>query len=70
MRMFGVGLTIAVLVDATLMRVLLVPAFMHVFGRLNWWAPKPLATMAPPGLVGGLGTDRKSPPGDTATAAP
>ena len=42
MRMFGVGLTIAVLVDATLMRVLLVPAFMHVFGRLNWWAPKPL----------------------------
>ena len=43
MRMFGVGLTIAVLVDATLMRVLLVPAFMHVFGRLNWWAPAPLA---------------------------
>jgi len=42
MRMFGVGLTIAVLVDATLVRVLLVPAFMHVFGRLNWWAPKPL----------------------------
>ncbi|MBY0441231.1 MAG: MMPL family transporter [Mycobacteriaceae bacterium] len=43
MRMFGLGLTIAVLVDATLVRVLLVPAFMHVFGRLNWWAPKPLA---------------------------
>ncbi|WP_373180433.1 MMPL family transporter [Mycobacterium marinum] len=42
MRMFGVGLTIAVLVDATLVRVLLVPAFMHVFGGLNWWAPKPL----------------------------
>ncbi|ETZ98288.1 MMPL family protein [Mycobacterium kansasii 732] len=43
MRMFGVGLTIAVLVDATLVRALLVPAFMHVFGRLNWWAPQPLA---------------------------
>ena len=43
MRMFGVGLTIAVLVDATLVRVLLVPAFMHVFGSLNWWAPAPLA---------------------------
>lgn len=43
MRMFGVGLTIAVLVDATLVRVLLVPAFMHVFGSLNWWAPKALA---------------------------
>jgi putative drug exporter of the RND superfamily len=42
MRMFGVGLTLAILVDATLVRMLLVPAFMHVFGRLNWWAPKPL----------------------------
>jgi RND superfamily putative drug exporter len=39
MRMFGVGLTLAVLVDATLVRMLLVPAFMHVMGRLNWWAP-------------------------------
>ncbi|BBZ73229.1 MMPL family transporter [Mycobacterium paraseoulense] len=45
MRMFGVGLTLAVLIDATLVRVLLVPAFMHVFGRLNWWAPAPLARL-------------------------
>jgi RND superfamily putative drug exporter len=45
MRMFGVGLTLAVLVDATLVRMLLVPAFMHVLGRLNWWAPKPLARL-------------------------
>ncbi len=45
MRMFGVGLTLAVLVDATLVRMLLVPAFMHVFGRANWWAPKPLARL-------------------------
>ncbi|MGA9677588.1 MAG: MMPL family transporter [Mycobacterium sp.] len=43
MRMFGLGLTLAVLVDATLVRILLVPAFMHVLGELNWWAPKPLA---------------------------
>jgi RND superfamily putative drug exporter len=43
--MFGVGLTLAVLVDATLVRMLLVPAFMHVLGRLNWWAPKPLARL-------------------------
>ncbi|WP_018177528.1 MMPL family transporter [Jongsikchunia kroppenstedtii] len=42
MRMFGVGLTIAVLMDATLVRMLLVPAFMRVAGRANWWAPKPL----------------------------
>ena len=42
MRMFGVGLTIAVLMDATLIRLLLVPAFMRLMGRLNWWAPGPL----------------------------
>jgi RND superfamily putative drug exporter len=42
MRMFGVGLTLAVLMDATLVRTLLVPAFMHVLGRANWWAPRPL----------------------------
>jgi RND superfamily putative drug exporter len=43
MRMFAVGLTIAILVDATVIRMILVPAFMHVLGRLNWWAPQPLA---------------------------
>lgn len=43
MRMFGLGLTLAVAMDATLIRTVLVPAFMHVFGRINWWAPKPLA---------------------------
>ena len=45
MRMFGVGLTLAVLADATLVRMLLVPAFMHVMGRMNWWSPKPLARL-------------------------
>ena len=44
-RMFGVGLTAAVLVDATLVRMLLVPAFMHVLGKVIWWAPKPLARL-------------------------
>jgi uncharacterized membrane protein YdfJ with MMPL/SSD domain len=42
MRMFGVGLTLAVLADATLVRMVLVPAFMHALGQWNWWAPKPL----------------------------
>jgi len=45
MRMFGVGLTLAIIVDATLVRMLLVPAFMHALGRWNWWAPKPLAKL-------------------------
>lgn len=39
MRMFGLGLTLAVLVDATLVRMVLVPAFMHLMGGVNWWAP-------------------------------
>jgi RND superfamily putative drug exporter len=45
MRMFGVGLTIAVLMDATLVRLILVPAFMHVMGDVNWWAPAPLVRL-------------------------
>jgi RND superfamily putative drug exporter len=43
MQMFGVGLALAVIMDATLVRGLLVPAFMRVAGRANWWAPAPLA---------------------------
>ena len=45
MRMFGVGLTLAILADATLVRMLLVPAFMRMLGRWNWWSPKPLAKL-------------------------
>ncbi|WP_123027185.1 MMPL family transporter [Mycolicibacterium stellerae] len=45
MRLFGFGLTVAVLVDATLVRMLLVPALMHLLGRANWWAPGPLTRL-------------------------
>ena len=45
MRMLGLGLTLAVLVDATLVRMVLMPAFMHVLGRRNWWAPAPLVRL-------------------------
>ena len=45
MRMFGLGLSLAVLGDATLVRMLLVPAFMHVMGRFNWWSARPLARL-------------------------
>ncbi|WP_433333447.1 MMPL family transporter [Spirillospora sp. CA-294931] len=38
-KMFGVGLGLAVLVDATLVRCLLVPALMRLAGRANWWFP-------------------------------
>ena len=45
MKMMGVGMTLAIIVDATLVRMALVPAFMHWLGRWNWWAPKPLAKL-------------------------
>ncbi|TDL10434.1 MMPL family transporter [Mycolicibacterium obuense] len=40
MRMFGLGLTLAVLADATLVRMVAVPAFMRLMGGWNWWAPQ------------------------------
>jgi RND superfamily putative drug exporter len=41
-KMFGIGLTMAVVMDATLIRGALVPAFMRLAGEANWWAPAPL----------------------------
>jgi trehalose monomycolate/heme transporter len=38
----GIGLAIAVIIDATLVRMLLVPATMRILGKWNWWAPAPL----------------------------
>lgn len=62
MRMFGLGLSLAVLADATLVRMLLVPAFMHVLGRFNWWAPRPLVYLHDRfGLDEGFGAARDEP---------
>jgi RND superfamily putative drug exporter len=41
-KILGVGTALAVLVDATIVRALLVPALMALLGRWNWWAPRPL----------------------------
>jgi uncharacterized membrane protein YdfJ with MMPL/SSD domain len=38
----GLGMAIAVVLDATVVRMLLVPATMKLMGRWNWWAPAPL----------------------------
>jgi len=64
-KAIGIGLATAVLIDATLMRMLIVPSVMRLLGNLNWWAPHPLArlhgwlrlgdqeeTATRPGLVG------------------
>jgi RND superfamily putative drug exporter len=45
-KSIGVGMAIAVLVDATVIRVLLVPATMRLMGRWNWWAPGFLGRLA------------------------
>ena len=39
-KLFGIGLSLAVIMDATLVRALLVPAFMRLAGEANWWAPR------------------------------
>jgi RND superfamily putative drug exporter len=41
-KLLGLGTALAVMVDATLIRGALVPAFMRLMGPANWWAPKPL----------------------------
>ena len=41
-QMIGVGLAVAVVIDATLVRAFLVPATMRLLGRWNWWAPAPM----------------------------
>jgi RND superfamily putative drug exporter len=44
---FGIGLSSAVLIDAFLLRTLLVPALMHWFGAANWWLPAWLDRILP-----------------------
>src|SRR5256712_3953138 len=41
-KAIGVGLAIAIAVDATIVRILIVPSVMRILGRANWWAPRPL----------------------------
>ena len=41
-KMLGLGMALAVIVDATLVRGVLVPAFMRLAGDWNWWAPRPM----------------------------
>ena len=41
-KLLGVGMIVALVVDATIVRILLVPATMRLLGRANWWAPGPL----------------------------
>ena len=44
-KAIGLGMALAVAIDATLVRALVVPATMRLLGRVNWWAPGPLARL-------------------------
>jgi RND superfamily putative drug exporter len=46
-KQIGLGLAVAVLIDATLVRMVLVPAVMELLGKANWWLPAPLARILP-----------------------
>ncbi len=51
-KLIGVGMVVAILVDATVVRALLVPATMRLLGSANWWAPGPLRRFSRPDLHG------------------
>ncbi len=44
-QQIGLGVALAIIMDATLVRVLLVPAMMNLLGTWNWWAPRPLQAL-------------------------
>ena len=46
-KQVGLGLAVAVLIDATVVRMVLVPAVMELLGKANWWLPRPLARILP-----------------------
>jgi RND superfamily putative drug exporter len=46
-KLIGLGLAVAVLIDATLVRMVLVPATMELLGRANWWMPRWLGRRLP-----------------------
>jgi len=51
-KQIGLGLAVAVLIDATLVRMVLVPAVMELLGNANWWLPAPLARILPQASLG------------------
>ena len=59
--MIGVGMAAAILIDATVVRMLLVPAVMQLLGRANWWLPAWLDRLLPRVRIEGA-DDHGAPP--------
>ena len=53
LKLIGLGLTVAVIIDATIVRVVLVPATMELLGKANWWLPERLGRFLPRVAVDG-----------------
>jgi len=56
-KQIGLGLAAAVLIDATVVRLVLVPAVMELLGKANWWLPGWLDRLLPAGRAGGIPAD-------------
>ena len=61
-KAIGIGLAIAVAIDATIVRSLVVPAVMRLLGDVNWWAPKPLRWLYSRIGLGDLGVEPEERP--------
>jgi putative drug exporter of the RND superfamily len=68
-QQIGLGCAVAIAVDATIVRLVLVPAAMELLGRWNWWLPRPLARVLPEVAVEDLATAPRSSPAATASPA-
>jgi uncharacterized membrane protein YdfJ with MMPL/SSD domain len=72
-KQIGLGLAAAVLIDATVVRLVLVPAVMELLGKANWWLPGWLARLLPPARTDSARTDSPGvtgPPAGTLVADP
>jgi RND superfamily putative drug exporter len=61
-KAIGIGLAIAVAIDATIVRMLVVPAVMRLIGDANWWAPRPLRWLYDRIGIGDLGVQPEARP--------
>ncbi len=67
-KAIGIGLAIAVAIDATLVRALVVPAVMRLLGDYNWWAPRPLRWLYERAGLSDLGVEEQQPEPEEAVA--
>ena len=70
LKLFGLGLAIAVLIDATIVRLVLVPSTMELLGDRNWWIPKWLDRILPKIDVEGHHREDAEPPSEPPAQTP